>query len=567
MKVKKIYLFLLFGLTQIIFSQNLDSLYREFIIQNSESPHSSQIELLNEAPLKCGFGLASEIKEHFSEFSYDQQQSIENVLQRPDKQTSIVSPSGFFRIHYDTSGYDIPGYNVNELAIALDSAYNYEINILGYPEPPKDGISGGDDKYDVYVTSGAIGYGGTFWEDDVDPDPNLTRYTSFIKIHNNFVGSFYTHGIDAARVTAAHEFHHAIQVGNYIVRSSDFYYYELTSTSMEEFVYDSINDYYNYLKSYFNNTARRFTRFSGSNDGYDLAIWNIFLNEKFGEGTPNKGDEIIKRSWELMRDKNDETKGDKNPGRAILSIQNALHEYGYKFSDMFKDFGVWLYFTGYRSKGNTYFEEAKNYPLIKPIENVTLTPSVMPLTINCEPTSLNYISIVDYSMNIADSITAILSNSDVEETLTDGNGTSIDFTLDTNPFYGSTSITGNYFVKIDGEKSNYVESNFIINNELASSFIPRTASDFCYPQPFKYSEYGSISIPTYGDVSGNSDLYIYSSDMNLVYNGVAKISSFGQLVVTWNGLSNKGKRLGSGVYIFVTKAGGKVKKGKLVILN
>ncbi len=557
MIIKKIYLYLLFGLPIAVFSQNLDSLYAEFMIQNSYSEYVSQIELVDETPVKCGFGIFAQVKEHLNEFTYEQQQSIEKILQRPDLQTSIVSPSGFFRVHFDTSGYDIPGYDVSEFAIALDSAYNYEVNILGYPEPPKDGIAGGDDKYDVYITSAAGGYGATFWEDSVGNIGNTTQYNSYIKVHNNF-NNFYTTGINAARVTAAHEFHHAIQVGNYIVRSSDFYYYELTSTSMEEFVYDSINDYYNYMKSYFKNPTRRFTRFSGSNDGYDLAIWNIFLHEKFGDGTPNEGDEIIKRSWELMRDKN---------YRAIVAIQNALHEYGYKFSDMFKEFGVWCYFTGYRTKENTYFDEAANYPLIKSTENVTLTSSIMPLTIISEPASLNYISIVDYSQGIADSITAELSNSDVEGTLTDDNSTSIEFTLDTNPFSGSTSISEKYFVKIDGEKSNYIGNSYIINNELASNYITRTTTDFVYPQPFRYDKYESISIPTNADLSGNSDLYIYSSDMNLVYNGVSKISSSGQFVVTWNGLSNKGKRLASGVYIFVTKAGGKIKKGKLVILN
>ena len=65
------------------------------------------------------------------------------------------------------------------------------------------------------------------------------------------IAIFLTKGINAARVTVAHEFHHAIQLGNYSYRDSDLFFYELTSTSMEEFVFNSVNDYYNYLTDYF----------------------------------------------------------------------------------------------------------------------------------------------------------------------------------------------------------------------------------------------------------------------------------------------------------------------------
>ncbi|MFZ1290942.1 MAG: MXAN_6640 family putative metalloprotease [Melioribacteraceae bacterium] len=562
---------ILFLFAEIIFSQNLDSLYKEFILRNSIPNIETQFQISESENNKCGFSLAASIRTHLNEFTSDQLQKIEEIFARPEMQKSIVSPSGIFRIHFDTTGVNKPEYDtldilnnvrikldinesVRRLAIAFDSAYTYEVEILGYIAPPKDGTFGGDDKYDIYVTSSAGGYGSTNLDDEIGDN----KYISYIKIHNTFTGSFYTKGIEAARVTAAHEFHHAIQVGNYIYRDSDRFYYELTSTSMEEFVFDHVNDYYYYMKSYFNKPSRRFTRFDDGNDGYDVALWNIFLKEKFGSETPNTGDEIIKKSWDLMSEKNQ---------KAIVALQNSLSHFGFSFSDLFNEFGIWLYFTNNRTKENKYFEEASFYPLVKNSTEIFLESSKMPIMLSCEPTSLNYLLIKDNSQGLPDSIFAILSNSDVNGTLTTGNNIDIDFTIETSSFDGSFEIGDNYFAKIVGNNSNYIGHSYIINNELASNYIERTNVDFVYPQPFRYEEFGNICFPTFADESGKSELYIYSADMNLIYNNSLPISVSGKMIVTWNGLDNNMNKLASGVYIYVTKANDKIKKGKFVILK
>ncbi|MBI1931974.1 MAG: hypothetical protein HYS24_05495 [Ignavibacteriales bacterium] len=553
MLIKKI-IFLVFS-SSLLFAQSMDSLYNEFLSIYSYSNIGSQYQREGNENFKCGFGISASVKSRLNEFSLEKQSKIEEILERPDLQKSLISPSGIFKIHYDTTGINTIAYDVHELALAFDSAYTYEIEVLGYPAPPKDGSNGGDNKFDVYVLASAGGYGSTELEDQI----STNKYTSYIKIHNSFSGSFYTKGINAARVTAAHEFHHAIQVGNYLYRDSDRFYFELTSTSMEEFVYDDVNDYYYYMKSYFNKPNRRLTRFNtGTNDGYDVAVWNIFLKEKFGSETPNIGDQIIKRSWELMEQKDQ---------RAIIALQNSVSQYGYSFADLFNEFGIWLYFTGYRAKENNYFSEASFYPLVTRTVEMELDPAKMPMMISCEPTSLNYLLIKDFSHGLPDSIFAVFSNSDVNGTLTSGNNINIDFTLATSSFFGSFAVSENYFAKMEGVNNSYIGHSYIINNELASNYIERSVIDFVYPQPFKYDNYESICFPTYADESGNSKLYIFSSDMNLLYSKSLQISVSGKMIVTWNGLDNNNKKLASGVYIYVTEANGKIKKGKFVILN
>ncbi|MCB0751430.1 MAG: hypothetical protein KDC52_08155, partial [Ignavibacteriae bacterium] len=64
----------------------------------------------------------------------------------------------------------------------------------------------------------------------------------------------------------------------------------------------------------------------------------------------------------------------------------------------------------------------------------------------------------------------------------------------------------------------------------------------------------------------NVELNIYTSDMNQVYSSFKNIVG-DQNIVSWNGLDNDGNKVASGVYVYVTKSGSKITKGKFVILN
>src|SRR3972149_3832937 len=155
--------------------------------------------------------------------------------------------------------------NLSMAAMSIDSAYNFEVDYLGYPAPPSDNGMGGDNLYDIYIINLGGGlYGYTESEDDLGGQ----KYTSFMVVDNDYAG-YYSTGINGARVTLAHEFHHSIQMGNYILRF----------------------DYTFYMSHYFNNTGKLFSQFIPlSSDGYDLAIWNLYIKENFDFS-------IIKRQW------------------------------------------------------------------------------------------------------------------------------------------------------------------------------------------------------------------------------------------------------------------------------
>ncbi|HRI45857.1 MAG TPA: hypothetical protein PK559_02030 [Ignavibacteriaceae bacterium] len=503
---------------------------------------------------KCGFGASVVLHSEFNQLDENQQKLVGKVQSRPTLDTSIVSPQNLFRIHFRKSGTSAPQYDVNEFAKACDSSYNYEVNFLGYPPPPNDGGAGGDDKYDVYILdlSGLYGY----TQPEIEVVGGSKTFISYIVVDNDFAG-YYTRGIDAARVTIAHEFHHAIQMGNYIVRVEnetilDEFFYEITSTAMEEFVYDSINDYYAYMRDnsgiYFNYTDKAFSK----NDGYNLAIWNIFLNENFGF-------EILKRQWELMRDNN---------LRALQAIDKSLLDINsnYGFLEALSTFNIWTFFSGHRAESNKYFKESNSYPQVKIKMGTVFSGGEKSISSNINPAASSFICFVN-SSNL-DSVVVALVNSDIEGAISAPSSTiNLKYTLYNYNSNGSFKITDNYFAKLETSQPSLWSTAEFINNELAKdgSFTSREIG-LPYPSPFFYSKSNYLNFPLEKTINSSAELFVYSISMDLVYSSVLTVD-FAKKRIRWNAKDNSGNKLPSGIYIYFINQKDNSQKGKFVILN
>ena len=543
-------------LPQELSKVELDSLYSLFTFIKGVNTSDRLQKQLQEYPeiTKCGMELINTLSQSLVHYSSEQQQILSKILERPQSQTSTVSPGGFFRVHYDLTGNNALGYDLNLLLQALDSAYNFEINFLGYPSPPSDGAEGGDDKYDIYVQNLAGLYGYTQFETKVSD----SRWTSFMVIDNDYVG-YYSSGINGARVTVAHEFHHGIQGGNYApagsnspFRNSDVFYYEIASTAFEEFVFDDVNDYYAYMPSYFQNPETAMSL----NDGYNLAIWNIYLQNNFGF-------DILKRQWELI------------PGNdALKAIAISIDENGSTFGNELNKFGIWTYFTNSRNiYPNEYFEEASNYPLITPTATLSFTPPSDVYNMTIAPVANYFLRI---NLPSSDGVFySIITNSDYQKS---ANQTlPFTFSIYQDTVNGQKIINDFYSASFDKDGVPFWNNAGILNNIVvygdSSYSIPNIEGEtFAYPMPIKKSAATTLNIAFQSDsnIGQEIDLNIYSAGVELYYSGKKIIQS--SYLKNSNkyceiSLSKNDFDYPSGVYIYVIKSGEDIFKGKLVIFN
>ena len=116
-------------------------------------------------------------------------------------------------------------------------------------------------------------YGETTPETPLDGGRDGGRFVTYMSVHNDF--SFVTpdslKGLPALKVTLAHEFHHAIQLGGYGYWTNQVYFHELTSTWMETVAYPGIPDYLHYLRAswgHFRNPGTPFTSSTCLNNSY-----------------------------------------------------------------------------------------------------------------------------------------------------------------------------------------------------------------------------------------------------------------------------------------------------------
>jgi hypothetical protein len=149
-------------------------------------------------------------------------------------------------------------------------------------------------------------------------------------------------------VTAAHEFFHAIHFA-YDVGEERFFM-ELSSTWMEDVVYDAINDYYNYLAppgyaTIFSSPGSSLTTRNGIHE-YSSCVWAHYLAKRFGQ-------DIMRDIWERCIQK-----------AALDAMQDALISRGEDLASAHHEFARWNYFTDLRADTVLYYPEGDHYPQV-----------------------------------------------------------------------------------------------------------------------------------------------------------------------------------------------------------
>jgi hypothetical protein len=498
-----------------------------------------------EEHIKCGLpAITSGIRSRGSN-SAEREKALAILTLRPETQTSVLLHG--FRFHFDTSGIGAPALldglhqripgtaraYVDSAAQILAHVAEVETTILGYSSPPPDGTLGGGPEYDVYILRLASTYGFT------DPD-NATAEggtsSTFMTIDADFswVQPDSNKGIPGLKVTLAHEFFHAIQLGRYGYWTNDVWYYEMSSVWMEDVVYTGVNDYYNYLFALWSHFHAPSTPFT-SNDVimYSRGIWGQYIAKAFGP-------EAMRRTWEQIR-----------LSPPLQAIDNTLRlSYGSSFRQAFAEWCSWNAYTGYRADPVRYYPEGGKFP------EITETPYALSggsrqidATTGC--TSSKYFRITSGSDALF--VAFIYTGDDCA-----GPTSTIPFSFTVartriDDSYRPTS--GGFFLKTDFPSS----SPWVVWD------LGAVSSPAVFPNPFFPGKQPSVYFPT---TAARGTLSIFTSAMELVYSGEkAAERRLGRSAMSWDGKSTRGEPAASGVYIFLLDTGEQSTTGKFVIIR
>jgi len=545
-------LLILTCLSHVLFSQERTPLAR-FLTELSPD--------LSDGSGKCGTPMVFEASRLWPSLSFANRQTLGSILQRPVQQTNRLSPQGRFRIHYDTTGVNepallqgdmmrVPGsfeQYVDSVGAILEYCWDQEINVLGFDPPPPDNGGGGGNEYDVYLLELGTGmFGSTYWDlaDSLEAGVRQ-RYPTYIVLDRDFLGER-TPGLAGLRVTAAHEFHHAIQVGAYgIWRATpssssylDLYFYELSAVWMEEAVFGDVNDYYFDLPRFFNafedspGRAKPFNAYGGGYLGYERSVWALYLEGRFGSGT-------MKEIWETMR-----------TVPAIPGMDAVLRSRGADLRSAFVEFGTWNLFTAHRARSGQFYPEASFYPPLT--LNGTATVSSVASTLNglAAPWSLQYQGF-EFS---DDTLVAVLAHGDLD------NANKSAFTpyqvSVVPPGYPLPPSTTALQTLAHGGAAHFVSESY---EQWRTRFVSTVSAvnagsnSVPAPNPLRISQTALLTLPADGSGPGTADVSVFTPSLDLVYRGNYEVTlSLGKAIVIVP-VSGFFDRVSSGVHFFHVK--------------
>ena len=522
---------------------------------------------------KSGTPIDDEIRLALPTLPADVAEEIRGLRSRPTTQTYIETTH--FRIHYDTTGthkiLNWPDTSYRDaIMTAAENVWNTEVTAMGFRAPPPDGSNpdggGGNDLYDIYVQNlgtGLYGYTqGTYYYSGGGYPPNAAN--TFVVIDNDYAGFGYADPTDPMKVTVAHEFSHACQAAHDINEST--WYKEATSTWIEDYVYDDINDYRNYLSFFLNSMYHSIDYHDGNLRWYGACTWNFFLAEYYGAS-------IVVDNWWQME----------SSGATLDMMDIVLGTYGSSMEEAYEEFATWCWFTGSRDDGN-HFEEGGFWYTASvmrghnsyPIAIGGPTPGWEPDRYGCNYITFNNPAGGDDGLQIDYDGPSLLSTANavrLNYRLTDGTyGEYGGIAL--NPWgIGSETVVGwDGMLLVGMVVANTDDSTNNMNysydaDEVATgvedgvhAFALKSAS----PNPFVESTSIAYSVPTGG---GHVEVVVYDVNGREVRSLVSERMEAGSGVAVWDGLDNGGRRVASGVYFAKLDVDGLTASGKLIMLK
>ncbi|MBS1903408.1 MAG: hypothetical protein JSS75_06885 [Bacteroidetes bacterium] len=452
------------------------------------------------------------------------------ILTTPQLQDSIVSASGRFKVFYDHTGANVatPEYAAFVAAIA-DTAYMLEVDTLGYPKPA---YGFPDSTWHIYLMALGSAYGMTATTDDGslgNSPTGLLRSRSYITIDHSFSDDKYpTKGLDAARITIFHEFHHVIQFADYgsSPTGSDLNFREMTSTWMEMRSSPWIPDYTQYLPSYIADLDQAFPQ-ADVQGGYGQSIWMQYV-------AGNLGDSLVREFWTWFANKRAEY---------LPTMDTVLKQHGTSFCELYGKFGGDLVGLQYR------YEHQPSLPI--------------------DQTSLEKLRVGSFDST---KLGAYINPASLLLFRAPSNPYGDVLVLSAAPYYATVL---DYQLHLTASGYSSTQADKICSRWESLPQVGVTA----YPQPFVISDPATdrlsilASIATVHDDGTMSrpascQLNIHDLDNRLIrYSEPTPELTAGKWFVRWDGTDDHGRVVSSGIYTYALRTDGSVTSGKIVVVR
>jgi hypothetical protein len=476
------------------------------------------------------------------------QQYFKKVLARPEREKSVPTPSGYFILHWDESGThsvplldsdgnEIPDY-IDSAAVIFDYVWKMEIDSLGF-QPPPDSDGNPVTSYDIYFSElKSMGWYGATWPDaqDIPEIPGL-NFTSYIEVDRDFSSGLYTLGLNGLRVTAAHEFNHAIQLG-YNYRDEDLFFYEMTSTWAEDALFPQVNDYFQYLPILFENVSgASFDRFS-ENDPYPYgnALYLHMLTKEFSRS-------ICSTVWQEIKNY-----------RVVEALRRVLSTRGVTWLESLSSYGVWLYYTGNRAQTNRYLPNAELYDQVSvKNDDIHIYGMLDKLKKEMEHEANRYLQITNItSPRLQIGVLGEDTGRQGYHLLQRSLSSSLFIINEQSDLQISEPDT--VVLLLTNARDSY--SIFSVVEEMTATQID------VYPNPLIVSNHNEKV--NFINIQADASIYIYTISGNLV----AKIiPDTGSSIVSWDIRNIAGRPVASGIYLYQVQGSDNSKIGKLVIVR
>lgn len=497
---------------------------------------------------KCGLALTFQILQNWNRLTDEEKTLVRTLLSAQVTQNDRII--GHFHVYYDTAGpgspalLDAGGQRITGTAEAyvdsvgriLNHVWSFEIDGLGYSPPPL----GPDGAYRVTIRALSPGlYGQTI----PDPTPITAgpppRYSTTIEVDNDFREvQYFSRGISALEVTCAHEFHHAIQLGAYgFWGDEERYFHEITSTWMEDVVYGNVHDYYQYLSnnvyqtSQFSTPDLRFTK-SDQSIEYSRAVWGKFIEKRFSRPT-------MRRIWEWMRQY-----------RSLDAMDRALAESGSSLRAAYLEYAYWNITAGPAADTSRYYSDGRDYPAMRIASTVDYLPPQGTIRNGVQAMSSAYhkiciLSTPADSCGKDNSMFVIVSNVNAGAGYSDQLFPFL-YTLSAAASQGTKQLNNGLYAALS-----VPDPEFWSTQETAPTVI---RDILVFPDPFQAREGGLLwfRFPA-SPLDATAKLSIFSSGMLKIFSADLPVINFRpqEPALSWNGRSDRGEVVSTGIYFFV----------------